>query len=104
MLHTTDSLVLKGTADAVLIEAREIDSAPGVANDVFYWFEDGTRKIAKIPWINLTDRRVALTRRDLAIVNAEPLPNGIPVGNAILAGVILRDATGDWRFNAPLSY
>jgi hypothetical protein len=101
MVVRTDKAVLRATADEVLIEARGYETVSDVPSDVFFWFEDGARKIAKIAWRDACNRTVNVKLEGITVVNADPLPNGIEAGQAILAGVILRDAT-EYRFSWPV--
>jgi hypothetical protein len=99
MLVRTDKAVLRASANEVLIEAQGDETVPDMPSDVFFWFENGERKIAKIAWRDACNRAINVEADGIAIVNAEPLPNGVGAGQAILAGIILRDATGDWRLS-----
>ena len=100
MLLTTDRDALKATSDACLIEAQQLKhTTNSTCSDVFFWFEDGQRKIAVLPWVDAHTRAVNIARHDLAWMNAEPLPNGIAIGQAYLAGMIAHDATAVWSHN-----
>lgn len=79
--------MLRATADSVLLEAHDADLPAGSA-DVFYWFENGRRLFAAIPWAGDSERAIALKKDGEAWVNAEALPDGPKAGEAICAGTI----------------
>jgi hypothetical protein len=94
-----DRAALKAAASAVL-GGVQAQARADVPQDVFFWDDGAGRHAALVPWSACDCRAASIVKDGHAWVNATPLPNGIPAGQAILAGIILRNATADWHFGA----